>query len=63
MLAYQGLEEENLDQKSSGPPGWGADAAGQTSAHREKKIAKKPNGNIVRWTQEDVETLYNLLNK
>jgi len=21
-LAYQGLEEENLDQKSPGPPGW-----------------------------------------
>jgi len=20
---YQGLEEENLDQKSPGPPGWG----------------------------------------
>jgi hypothetical protein len=23
ILAYQGLEEENLDQKSSGLPGWG----------------------------------------
>jgi len=23
ILAYQGLEEENLDQKSPGPPGWG----------------------------------------
>jgi len=22
-LIYQGLEEENLDQKSPGPPGWG----------------------------------------
>jgi len=22
MLIYQGLEEENLDQKSPGPPGW-----------------------------------------
>jgi len=22
-LSYQELEEENLDQKSSGPPGWG----------------------------------------
>jgi len=22
-LSYQGLEEENLDQKSPGPPGWG----------------------------------------
>jgi len=23
ILAYQELEEENLDQKSPGPPGWG----------------------------------------
>jgi len=23
LLIYQGLEEENLDQKSPGPPGWG----------------------------------------
>jgi hypothetical protein len=23
ILSYQGLEEENLDQKSPGPPGWG----------------------------------------
>jgi hypothetical protein len=23
VLSYQGLEEENLDQKSPGPPGWG----------------------------------------
>jgi len=22
-LIYQGLEEENLDQKTPGPPGWG----------------------------------------
>jgi len=22
-LSYQGLEEENFDQKSPGPPGWG----------------------------------------
>jgi hypothetical protein len=23
ILTYPGLEEENLDQKSPGPPGWG----------------------------------------
>jgi len=23
VLAYQGLEEETLDQNSPGPPGWG----------------------------------------
>jgi len=33
ILSYQGLEEENLDQKSPGPPGWGVDAAGQLLAH------------------------------
>jgi hypothetical protein len=42
ILAYQGLEEENLDQESPGPPGWGLSAAGQTPAHRKKKLAKKP---------------------
>ena len=30
---FQGLEEENLDQKSPGPPGWGVDAAGQLLVH------------------------------
>jgi len=55
---YQGLQEENLYQKSPGPPGWGVDAAGQPPAHRKKKIAKKPIGNIiVKWAQEDGETL------
>jgi len=29
-----------LIKKSPGPPGWGADAAGQLPAHRKKKIAK-----------------------
>jgi len=23
ILAYQGLEDENLDEKPPGPPGWG----------------------------------------
>jgi len=40
VLAYQGLEEENLDQKSPGSLGWGVDAAGQPPVHRKKKIAK-----------------------
>jgi len=46
ILAYQGLEEENLDQKSPGPPGWGGgvSAAGQPPAHRKKKLAKNPTG-------------------
>jgi len=44
--------------------GGGVDAAGQPPAHLKKKIAKKkPIGNIIiKWAQEDVETLYNLLN-
>jgi len=41
ILAYQGLEEEALDQKLPGPPGWGVSAAGQPPAHRKKKLAKK----------------------
>jgi len=36
-------------------------AAGQPSAHRKKKIAKKPIG-TVKWAQEDAVTLYSLLN-
>jgi len=45
ILTYQGLEEENLDQKSPGPPGWGVSAAGQPPAHWKKRLAKKPIGN------------------
>jgi hypothetical protein len=56
-LAYQGLEEENLHQKSRGPPGGGVDTVGQPPAHHKKRIAKKP----CKWAQEDVNTLYNLL--
>jgi hypothetical protein len=43
ILAYQGLEEENLDQKSPGPPGWGVDAAGQPpSSSIKRKLLKSP---------------------
>jgi len=48
ILACQGLEEENLDQISPGPPGWGVDAAGQPPAHQKKKTAKKPTGNTLK---------------
>jgi len=39
VLAYQGLEEENLDQKSPDLPGWGGggDAKGQPPAHRKNR--------------------------
>jgi hypothetical protein len=47
ILAYQGLGEENLDQKSPGPPSWRVSAAGQLPTHRKKKFAKKPIGNTL----------------
>jgi hypothetical protein len=58
ILEYQGLEEENLDQKSLVSPGWGVDAAGQLPAHRgkKKKLLKSPL-EIVKWAQEEVGTL------
>jgi hypothetical protein len=37
----------------------GVDAAGQPPAYQ-KKIVKKPIG--IKWAQEDVKTLYSLLN-
>jgi hypothetical protein len=46
-LAYQGLEEENLDQKSPGPPGWRVDAAGQPAAHRKKRELLKSQLEII----------------
>jgi hypothetical protein len=44
ILSYQRLEEENLDQKSPGPPGWGLVQRASSSRITEKpKNAKKPN--------------------
>jgi hypothetical protein len=45
ILAYQGLEEDNLDKKSPGLPGWGVHTAGHPLAHRIMRTAKKPIGN------------------
>jgi hypothetical protein len=43
-LSYQGLEEENLDQKSPGPPGWGLmQRASSSLITKKQKNAKKPN--------------------
>jgi hypothetical protein len=43
-LSYQGLEEENLDQKSSGPPGWRLmQRAISWLITKKQKNAKKPN--------------------
>jgi len=37
VLLYQGLEEENLDQKSPGPPGWGLMQRASSSLITKKK--------------------------
>jgi len=42
ILAYQGLEEENLDQKSPVPPGWGLMQQASPLLIGKQKIAKKP---------------------
>jgi hypothetical protein len=60
ILVYQGLDEESLDKKSTGPPGWGLMQQASPLLIGQKRIAKKPIGN--KWVQEDVNTLYNLLN-
>jgi len=40
ILAYQGLEEENLDQKSPGPPGWGLMQQASPLLIEKQEIAK-----------------------
>jgi hypothetical protein len=41
-LSYQGLEEENLDQKSPGPPGWGLmQRASSSLITKKQKMLKK----------------------
>jgi hypothetical protein len=44
VLSCQGLEEENLDQKSPGPPGWGLMQRASTSLiTKKKKMLKNQN--------------------
>jgi hypothetical protein len=45
-LAYQGVEEENLDKKITWSSRLGVDAAGQPPA-RQKNIAQKPKYTII----------------
>jgi hypothetical protein len=61
ILAYQGLEEENFDQKSPGSPGFGLVQQTSPLLIGKRNLLKRPL--IVKWAQEDVETLYKLLNK
>jgi len=42
ILAYQGLEEENLDQKSPGPPGWGLMQQASLLHIEKRKLLKSP---------------------
>jgi len=42
-LIYQGLEEENLDEKSPGPPGWGVDGVGHLIVITKKQEMLKKN--------------------
>jgi len=47
ILAYPGLEEENLDQKSPGPPGWGLMQQASPLLIEKQEIAKKPIRNTL----------------
>jgi len=40
-LSYQEVEEENLDQKSPGPPGWGLMQRASSSITKKQKMLKK----------------------
>jgi hypothetical protein len=43
ILAYQGLEEENLDQKSPGSPGWGLMQQASPLLIGRRKLLKSPS--------------------
>jgi hypothetical protein len=45
ILAYQGLEEENLDQKSPGPLGWGFMQQASLLLIGKRELLKKPIAN------------------
>jgi len=42
ILAYQGLEEENLDQKSPGPPSWGLMQQASPLLIKKRRLLKSP---------------------
>ena len=42
ILVYQGLEEENLDQKSPGSPGWGLMQQASPLLIKKKKMLISP---------------------
>jgi len=63
IMTYQGLEEENLDQKSPGPPGGWLMQQASSLLIEKRKLLESLLEIIVKWAREDVETLYSLLNK
>jgi len=52
VLSYQGLEEENLDQKSPGPPGWGL-MQRASSSFITKKMLKNQTPSLKKQTEID----------
>jgi len=54
VLSYQGLEEENLDQKSLGPPGWGLMQRSSSSLITKKqKMLKNQTPSFEKQTELD----------
>jgi len=51
ILSYQGLEEENLDQKSPGPPGWGLmqQASSLLITKKQEMLKTKHRALEIRW--------------
>jgi len=59
-LIYQGLEEENLDQKSPGPPGWGLiQRASSSLITKKQEMLKKTKhqASEIRWNGSDREKI------
>jgi hypothetical protein len=53
-LIYQGLEEENLDQKSPGPPGWGLmQRASSSIITKKQEILKNETPSLGNQTEID----------
>jgi len=54
ILSYQGLEEENLDQKSPSPPGWGLmQRASSSLITKNKKMLKNQTPSLEKQTEID----------
>jgi len=51
MLTYQELEEENLDQKSPGPPGWGLVQEASPLLIEKRTLLRKAHWNIYIYIQ------------